>query len=464
MFKPSINSSKNLEERLFIHILFISLISIILFTANAILVIGDPPIIITNSTLTVLIAVMYYLAAYKGLYQQMILPYTILILIGINAVWFISGGYDSPNGYILLGIVIVVIIVSRPRYAKVMIMFVVLDIITLFTIEYYNPDFIIEYPKKVDIISQGIVFISILLIINYVIKQLKSNFVEERSKVSEINDSLVKKNLEIKSQNTIITSQNKELKSYSDELEKKVEKRTIQLSSLNEDLTKQNLTLEQFTFITAHNLKSPIAQINGLINLLPIDSEPNRSTKETIVRLKDSAEKLNEVVSDITKILNIRKGGEKLQKINLKEQLDLTLASLALEIRDKNAEVTVLSESDLQITGIRAYIQSIFYNLIHNAIKYSSADRDPQIHISMQETNEHIEIIFEDNGIGIDMDYAQEKIFQLYQRFNTDYQGKGYGLYLTKTQVEAMHGKISVESEVNVGTTFTLLFPKVLQE
>lgn len=460
MFEYLNKKSRNLEERLFTTVLFVSFLSILLFTLNAIFIIGDPPIIITNSIITFIIGGMLFAVRYKAMYRQIIMPYGLTVIIGLNLVWFISGGYDSPNGYILLGILIVVIIVSQHKYAKILTIASVINVIILFCIEYYNPEIVIEYPKKTDIISQGIIFIFIIVIVNYIIAQLKKSYDDEREKVSEINKDLTQKNIEIESKSEIINSQNKELKSYSDELEKKVEKRTHQLSILNKNLKKQNQTLEQFTFITAHNLRSPIAQIRGLINLMPEELLNNKIAKETYSRLQDSATKLDEVVSDITMILNVRDESTKLELTNLKDQLDLSISTLSNEIKDKNAKIQFSGNANVQIAGIHAYIQSIFYNLIHNSIKYAAKDRDLIIHIDIFEVIDKVQIIFKDNGIGIDMKYAREKIFKLYQRFNTEYQGKGFGLFLTKTQVESMNGEISVNSKPNEGTTFILSFPK----
>ena len=96
--------SRRLEERIFINVLFISFIAVLLFTVNAIVVLKDLPIIITDAVAAIAIGILFYLTRFKRLYKQMISPYSMVILFTINAVWFISGGYDSPNGYILIAI------------------------------------------------------------------------------------------------------------------------------------------------------------------------------------------------------------------------------------------------------------------------------------------------------------------------------------------------------------------------
>jgi len=452
--------STSLERRVFLNVLLISIVSVLAFLANAILILHDTNLVIANTIALVLLVTMYILSRFMDLYMYLVLPYALIVLAGLNSAWFISGGYVSSTSYIMFAILIIGIIVSRNKYTMLIIGIISINIIVLYSLEYFYPELAITFDKQKDIVSHGVVFLAVMVIINYLIVQLKLSYEHERKKVVEINNDLQRKNEEINYQNSIIQSQNLELKSYSEDLERKVNDRTELLSNMNRDLTAHNLTLEQFTFITAHNLRSPVAQIQGLIHLIGHDIKSGTDANETLEQLNKSAVNLEEVVHDITRILNIKKGGERLERIRLKEQLDLTLALLDNEISKKHVVISFSGHEDLYIEGIRAYIQSIFYNLIHNAIKYASKDRRPQISINFSLEQEFVIVVCKDNGIGIDMHYASEKIFQLYQRFNTDYQGKGYGLFLTKTQVEAMRGDITVSSILDKGTTFIIRFPQ----
>jgi signal transduction histidine kinase len=106
----------------------------------------------------------------------------------------------------------------------------------------------------------------------------------------------------------------------------------------------------------------------------------------------------------------------------------------------------------------KSYIESILLNLMTNSLRYHDPKRQLKIWISSKKTVNETNLIFRDNGIGIDMARNKDKIFGLYQRFHDYPDSKGLGLYLVKSQVESMGGKISVESEVGVGTTFTITF------
>jgi signal transduction histidine kinase len=112
-----------------------------------------------------------------------------------------------------------------------------------------------------------------------------------------------------------------------------------------------------------------------------------------------------------------------------------------------------------EIVTIKSYLHIIFFNLISNSLKYRQPTVPPMIKITSRKENDKIVLLFEDNGIGIDLSKVGEHVFGLYKRFHTDKaDGKGMGLYMVKTQVESMGGKISISSEVNTGTQFRIEF------
>ena len=110
------------------------------------------------------------------------------------------------------------------------------------------------------------------------------------------------------------------------------------------------------------------------------------------------------------------------------------------------------------------YLESIFLNLMTNAIKYRHPDRQPVITIKSSKTaNGGTKLIFSDNGIGMNMERVKNKIFGLYQRFHNNPDSKGIGLYLVHSQITTLGGKIKVNSEENIGTTFTLTFKQYIK-
>jgi signal transduction histidine kinase len=106
------------------------------------------------------------------------------------------------------------------------------------------------------------------------------------------------------------------------------------------------------------------------------------------------------------------------------------------------------------------YLESIFLNLLSNAIKYSSNDRRPEI--SFRTFNEGDKVILEcsDNGLGIDLNRYHHQIFKMRKTFHANTESRGIGLFLIRNQIEAMGGQITVKSELNQGSTFTIIFNK----
>jgi signal transduction histidine kinase len=146
-------------------------------------------------------------------------------------------------------------------------------------------------------------------------------------------------------------------------------------------------------------------------------------------------------------------------EIDLDVLIRKMIGLLASEIKETNAMI----ESTLRVRTIFSlgpYIESIFLNLISNAIKYRHPGRQPKLKITSIAQNGHLQLRFEDNGIGIDLQKHGQNLFSLYKRFHFHVEGKGLGLFLVRTQVEALGGTVTVNSEIDHGTTFEILFPQ----
>lgn len=286
-------------------------------------------------------------------------------------------------------------------------------------------------------------------------QKLATTIAQRTEEVQTKNNEIAAQNEELHTQAEMLIEKNEMLEAIRENLEDKVKERTQDLTQLNEDLLAQNTKLEQFAFITAHNIRGPIARIQGLLQILPEDI-----ANDVVDYLKYSIDELDQVIRDLVTILDVRNGlDQNFEKVAIREILLQTVQSLQDDIDKANATVNLERFSPLTLYGVHPYFQSIFYNLVHNALKYSKDDEEPVIHIAHHRQKDKVLITVTDNGLGIEMQYAKQKIFNLYQRFHPKRPGKGFGLYLVKTQLEAMKADISVESELGKGTTFTITFP-----
>lgn len=227
-------------------------------------------------------------------------------------------------------------------------------------------------------------------------------------------------------------------------------------------LTLNNKDLQQFAYITSHNLRGPVANLLGLSNLLDNYELKDKTLMQILEGIKISAIRFDETLRDLSTILTI--------KDNPSVQMEELLFSKAL-IRAKNQSAPLLKEINAKILTDfskvdtvffnRAYFESIITNLLSNAIKYRDKERPLIIKIKTELTENSILFKFSDNGIGLDVDLHKEKLFKLYQRFHSVAEGKGLGLFLIRSQLETLGGSIRVESTINKGTEFILQFKKI---
>lgn len=219
--------------------------------------------------------------------------------------------------------------------------------------------------------------------------------------------------------------------------------------------------LEQFSYIISHNLRAPVANILGLTKLLngPEYSEEVRENLRKEIR--SNAKRMDKVMKDLNQILQVKHDfSEARQLIDLNEIVASIKTGLGdLIEKEKINIVTDFREID-KIKSTSSFIHSIFYNLIFNSIKFRRPDIVAIINITSQRQNGTYRFIFKDNGVGLDLTKKKDEIFGLYKRFHQHVEGKGMGLFMVKTQVEMLGGKITMESEVNCGSSFIIEFKK----
>ncbi len=232
-------------------------------------------------------------------------------------------------------------------------------------------------------------------------------------------------------------------------------------SQLIGELIERNKGLEEFGYVTSHKVRAPVASILGLINVMnnqKVNLE-NGQLKSFLDYLSTSANSLDQTLKDLTSILDMQKS-----RLELKENVDLNVLCdrikrmLKPAIQESQAIIHCdFSKAD-KIYTIKSYLLNILVNLISNSINYKRPYLTPEITVSTDTYDDLIIISVSDNGLGIDMEKYKDQLFHLYKRFHLHTSGKGMGLYLVKSQVEALNGKLEVVSEVNQGTTIRVIF------
>ncbi len=238
-------------------------------------------------------------------------------------------------------------------------------------------------------------------------------------------------------------------------------KRELEKEGLLRQLTKSNNELKQFSFITSHNLRSPLTNLMAISELIDTSLISDQTTVELIEGFRISTVKLNETLEDLIKILIIKEVTEvQIEKINFEDVFKDVTESIQSMIDNSSALIQTNFSSAKWVLFNKPYLHSIFLNLITNSIKYAKKGKKPVIFIYSIMSEDYIQLIFEDDGMGFNLERARNKVFGLYQKFHNNTDSKGIGLYLVHTQITSLGGSIEVESEENQGAKFTLTFKK----
>lgn len=230
------------------------------------------------------------------------------------------------------------------------------------------------------------------------------------------------------------------------------------LETLAVKLQEQNRQLDEFAHIISHNLRSPVGNIKALIGLLDGNSSL-LDYQQIFEKIKTVSSNLGDTMNELMETLKVKTDTDIPRiEIRFKEIFDKVIQSLEGELIQRSASVTFDFNEAPKIYYSKAYLESIFQNLLSNALKYSSPKRKPEIKVTTSIVDTGVELRVQDNGLGIDMAKHGNKLFGLHKTFHVHKDAKGVGLFLVKTQVEALGGSIVAESTVDKGTTFIIRF------
>ena len=234
----------------------------------------------------------------------------------------------------------------------------------------------------------------------------------------------------------------------------KQREKTLQ-SSLIES-TDQNKRLQNFAYIVSHNLRSHTGNLEFMVNLFK-ESDSQEEKDEVFEHIKSISSNLNTTVKHLDEIVKIQtEASQEKPVINFEGVFTSIMGALQNNIRESNAKIEYDFSKAPEVTYIPAYLDSILQNLLTNAIKYRQKDRQLVIKCNTFQMNKHVYLLFEDNGMGIDMAKHGEQLFGMYKTFHHNNDAKGIGLFITRNQIESLGGTIKVESAVNQGTKFTI--------
>lgn len=241
-------------------------------------------------------------------------------------------------------------------------------------------------------------------------------------------------------------------------LEEQVNTRTVELTRKNGQLTRINADLDNFIYTASHDLKAPIANLEGLLTLLSpkIKVSLTEREQELLEMMHKSVGRFKKTIKDLTDIAQMQKELEEetAETVLLGPLLQDIQDDLSHLVVQTHARITIQLEVE-QFGYNRKNLRSVLHNLITNAIKYHHPERSPEISISIGRLDDFVLLQVQDNGQGIP-EKQHEKIFSLFKRLHKDIEGSGMGLYIVKRIIENSGGRIEVKSEVGQGSVFNL--------
>ncbi|KUO60673.1 hypothetical protein APF79_02570 [bacterium BRH_c32] len=241
---------------------------------------------------------------------------------------------------------------------------------------------------------------------------------------------------------------------------KEIEASNKNLEKAMLNLERSNRELEQFAYVASHDLQEPLRMISSYTQLLErrYKDKLDNDAKDFMHFAVDGAIRMQRLINDLLEFSRVTTRGKPFTKLDLSTVLGFSISNLQNKIEETN---TLITNDELPFAlGDEIQISRVFQNLIANAIKFKGAEA-PRIHISSQQEGDKVVISVKDNGIGIEQKYF-DRIFTIFQRLHSkeEYPGTGIGLAICKRIIERHDGKIWVESELGVGTTFIFTLNK----
>lgn len=262
-----------------------------------------------------------------------------------------------------------------------------------------------------------------------------------------------------------------------EELKFKVKESTAELRKVNSELEINNQELQQFAYIASHDLQEPVRKITVFMQMVEsyLESDPEKA-KSYINKIKSSTKRMTDLIKDVLGFSELAKTSRVYEKTDLNQMVRHVLNDFDLIMEQRGA--TVVYNDLPTVEAIPLQMSQLFGNLISNALKYSKADVPPKVEIfggslsdseksqfDVDQNVDYYKVDVIDNGIGFKQKYA-DQIFNIFQRLHgkEEFAGTGIGLAMCRKIMQNHHGDIVAKSQEGIGTTFTIIVPKIYEK
>jgi len=224
-----------------------------------------------------------------------------------------------------------------------------------------------------------------------------------------------------------------------------------------QELAASNKELEEFAWLSSHDMKSPILSLEGLINMMEKQKAVKPEYSNLFEMAKSSTAQMRKTIMALNQIIAFRKTLKtERQEVAFADVWEDTIIGVRQQIEESNAAIHADFSACPTIRYPPMHLKSILQNLLTNAIKYKKKGKPPDIRVRTFMEGRSIVLEFGDRGLGIDLGLHREKLYGLFQRFHTHTEGMGIGLHMIYSIVRSYNGRIHIKSRVNHGTVFTI--------
>jgi PAS domain S-box-containing protein len=243
------------------------------------------------------------------------------------------------------------------------------------------------------------------------------------------------------------------ISSATDIHERKIQ--TEQIEEKNQQLNQINQYLDDFVHATTHDLRVPVARLQLMVKTFQeLSFEQREKLLPKIIR---SVNHLDTTLRGLIQVIDLQGYEEDAeQSVSLRKVVEDVLERRQDAIREAQATIHIYDKETCNVSYVKSYLYTIIDNMISNAIKYRNPDRDLQLNIYIEKVKDYCLLIFEDNGIGINLNKYRKQLFLPFRRISNRIEGLGLGLYVVQTMLQKNGGYVEVNSQPDKGSVFKI--------
>jgi signal transduction histidine kinase len=229
---------------------------------------------------------------------------------------------------------------------------------------------------------------------------------------------------------------------------------------LNQQLTRVNADLDSFVYMASHDLRGPINNLEGLVQALREElPDPQAPSGPLLQMMQEAVARFQRTLGQLGEVLQLHQAADPVTPpVELAALVDDVRQDLLPALQQTGGQLEVDADECPVVAVPAKSLRSLFYNLLSNALKYRHPDRPPHVRLSCRTQEGYWCLTIEDNGLGLTAQ-QQASLFALFRRFHNHVEGSGLGLYTVKKIAENLGGRVEVQSEPGVGSTFRVYVP-----